>query len=309
MPISPSWGSVVTSMPGSWSVLPSTSTSPSCTGSTAATPGTWRICSTTESGRPASPCWPESTKKSPWNWLSMVWLTDAVAEAAKMLKKAMSPTPIMSAAAVDAVRRGLRTAFCRARRPVTPLNLTTGAPITRLIGPAMIGPSTATPRKVSMAPPPTIASPLLRWPNSPRKSTATPPPRTRSPRIVRRRELPARSTAVVRRAAMGGTREARRAGATATTRVTPIPAMSATTIERPLTTVPLAGMPKPTAPSRLFRPTANATPSTRPSTAEMMPTTSASPSTAPRTCRRLAPSARSKASSRVRWATMIEKVL
>ncbi len=65
----------------------------------------------------------------------MVWLTDAVAEAAKMLKNAMSPTPIMSAAAVDAVRVGLRTAFWRARRPVTPLNRTTGAPITRLIGP------------------------------------------------------------------------------------------------------------------------------------------------------------------------------
>ena len=83
------------------------STSPSCTGSTAVTPGTWRIWSTTESGRPASPCWPESTKKSPWNWLSMVWLTEAVAEAAKMLKKAMSPTPIMRAAAVDEVRRGV----------------------------------------------------------------------------------------------------------------------------------------------------------------------------------------------------------
>ena len=43
-------------------------------------------------------------------------------------------TPMMSAEAVEAVRRGLRMAFCRARRPVMPLMRGSGLPTTRASG-------------------------------------------------------------------------------------------------------------------------------------------------------------------------------
>ena len=54
---------------------------------------------------------------------------------------------------------------------------------------------------------------------------------------------------------------------------------------------------------------ASSTPSPSPSVEPMTPTTNASSSTDRVTCRFEAPSARSSASSRLRWATRIEKVL
>ena len=129
-----------------------------------------------------------------------------------------------------------------------------------------------------------------------------------------RRSAPTRrlrpSTATSRIAASGGTRDARRAGMTAATTVTPRrrrPPRS-----RPssgFTTRPPAGRssPKP-ASTPLSRP-ATPMPATKPSTEARSPITNASTSTDPITCRRLAPTARSSAISRVRWATMIENVL
>ena len=45
-----------------------------------------------------------------------------------------SARPIISAAAVEAVRPGLRTAFSRARRPGTPRKRSTGRPTSEAIG-------------------------------------------------------------------------------------------------------------------------------------------------------------------------------
>ncbi|UIJ35384.1 hypothetical protein LVQ62_03060 [Allobranchiibius sp. GilTou73] len=56
-------------------------------------------------------------------------------------------------------------------------------------------------------------------------------------------------------------------------------------------------------------PIARPTPPTMPSTLPITPVNNASSSTDRRTCLRLAPTARSSASSRSRWATIIEKVL
>ena len=56
-------------------------------------------------------------------------------------------------------------------------------------------------------------------------------------------------------------------------------------------------------------PSARTKPSPRPTVDPMNPMTSASKSTERLTCRRLAPRARNRASSRLRWATRIEKVL
>ena len=53
---------------------------------------------------------------------------------AKTLTKTTSPRPIISAAAVRAVRAGFRIAFSRASRPVVPASLSSGHPSTRATG-------------------------------------------------------------------------------------------------------------------------------------------------------------------------------
>ncbi len=65
----------------------------------------------------------------------------------------------------------------------------------------------------------------------------------------------------------------------------------------------------PNASSSALRPTAASTPSPRPISEAASPTRTASPSTDRNTCRRLAPTMRSSASSRVRCPTVIENVL
>ncbi len=77
------------------------------------------------------------------------------ADAANTVMSPTSATPIMSAAAVADVRFGLRIAFSRAITPVTPLNFWIGMPSAPLIGAAIIGPRTATPRNTTPMPSPT----------------------------------------------------------------------------------------------------------------------------------------------------------
>ena len=117
------------------------------------------------------------------------------------------------------------------------------------------------------------------------------------------------STATSRSAAMGGMRDARMAGNTAATRVmaVPVPMAMATVVE--LTTMEVLGMSKPVTPSSERSPIDVATPRTMPTIEASTPTMTASAMTELRTCRRLAPMARNKASSRVRWARTMEKVL
>ena len=65
----------------------------------------------------------------------------------------------------------------------------------------------------------------------------------------------------------------------------------------------------PNALSRALSPSAATTPSPRPTVDATSPVSAASPSTEPNTCRRPAPTRRSSASSRVRWPTVIDRVL
>ena len=74
----------------------------------------------------------------------------------------------MSAAAVTAVRAGLRVAFSRARRPLTPAKRCIGAPMTQASGRTSCGLNSATPRKTATAPPPSVAAAPL--PDAPPKS-------------------------------------------------------------------------------------------------------------------------------------------
>ena len=215
-------------------------------------------------------------------------------------------TPIISAAAVLAVRFGVRIAFSRPNVPLTPPNRAIGAPMIRAAGRASTGASTATAMKVTRAPSPTSAMvPPLR----PATSEPTPATRIELPTTIRRRELAARSMATARIAAIGGMRPARRAGMTADTSVTTVPIAKHRAIVLIVTTTGPAGISIPKAASRAFNSLATPMPATTPAIDEISPTTVASRSTDRVTCRLLAPRARSNAISFWRWATMIEKVL
>jgi hypothetical protein len=109
-------------------------------------------------------------------------------------------------------------------------------------------------------------------------------------------------------AATGGTLAALRAGEMAATTVTPRPSSNETTTVRADRTRLPPGRAKPNTPSSALRPVATANPAASPSTAAMAPTATASTSTQPRTWRRLAPRARSRPFSWVRWATVMANV-
>ncbi len=59
----------------------------------------------------------------------MAPVNDSLSPAAKIATKVTRPTPIISAAAVAAVRAGFRVALARASRPVVPAAASIGAPI------------------------------------------------------------------------------------------------------------------------------------------------------------------------------------
>ncbi len=114
-------------------------------------------------------------------------MTDALTDAAKMVTKLTRASPIISAAAVEAVRRGLRIAFSRASLPGWPAQRANGQPSSRASGRATSGLSTPTPRKITTAPPATLASRLPCLANSPASSSPTPATVISVPSTVRRR--------------------------------------------------------------------------------------------------------------------------
>ena len=110
-------------------------------------------------------------------------------------------------------------------------------------------------------------------------------------------------------AAMGETLVARRAGMTAAATVTTTPATRPMAAVRPRNTIGADGSSKPMARMIASSPWAAPSPRTMPAAEATMPTSRASVSTEPMSWVRLAPMARSRPSSRVRWATRIENVL
>ena len=112
-----------------------------------------------------------------------------------------------------------------------------------------------------------------------------------------------------RTAAMGGTRVARTAGTTPATSVTTVPTTSETTIVRVAKTVSPWGMSSPAARKRAIRPFDSASPRPRPASEAAKPMIPASAMTERITWRREAPRVRSVASSRERWATVMDSVL
>ena len=247
---------------------------------------------------------------SPWIVLSKAELIELRRPAAKMATNDTSASPIMSAAAVEAVRPGLRTEFSRARRPDTPRKRSSGRPTIEAIGRTSRGLSSATPMKMATAPTPTHASPGLSAPNTPRSISAIPTPvRTKATAVRTRWLFSVSSTAPSRRPVTGGTRVTRRAGISDASTVSSVPSTSDRMIVRAAITVPSLGRSISSAWNSALMAGAKPIPSTRPSAEASRPSTNASRITDVTSWRRLAPSVRSMANSRVRWATVIENVL
>ncbi len=170
---------------------------------------------------------------------------DAFADDAKIVMNPTSETEIITAAAVVAVRRGLRAAFSRARLPAMPLIAVKGRPIASASPRANNGLRTNTPSSTTNAPAPTAMSPLL--PYKPRNRSVTPAAVTRVPMITRRTRCTGRSSATSRIAAIGGMRAACRAGTTADKMVTTVPTIMPMITALGRTTTPLPGISSPIA--------------------------------------------------------------
>ncbi len=234
-------------------------------------------------------------------------LIDALIDALITLTVVTKAKPIMRAAAVAAVRRGLRIAFCCASRPGVPNTFGNSPPSTRTTGVLITGASIAMPRNTAAAPPPSRASGWLVAPAMPDPMAIAPPAVKAPPTQTRMRSDRCGSDTSSRIAATGGIFAARRAGKYADSTVTTMPTVYAhrTGVAVNTSGADVSEPLKISACSSCARPT----PRPRPIVEPRMPTATASPITAPVTCRREAPTARSSASSLVRWATSIEKVL
>ncbi len=242
--------------------------------------------------------------------LSKASLIDPRRPAANTVTNDTSASPIIRAAAVAAVRPGLRTAFSRARRPDTPRKRSTGLPTTDAMGLTIRGLSRATPMNTATAPIPTHASPGESAPKTPSSISRRPTAVMTTAMAPRRRWLRwVSSTAPSRRPVTGGTRVTLSAGISEASTVSTVPSTSARMIVRAAITVPSLGRSISSALNSALMAGANPMPASSPSSDAPIPITNASSTTLRTSWRRLAPSVRSIANSRVRWATVIENVL
>src|SRR5205823_4624948 len=118
---------------------------------TTSTPGTPATTFLTSGLNPAAFGDGVSTYRSAFTELDSTSLKEDFSEEANTVTAATIVSPITRAIAVDAVRLGLRIAFCRASSPGTPAVLS-GAPITEAIGSTIIGASVVTPKTTPTTP-------------------------------------------------------------------------------------------------------------------------------------------------------------
>ncbi len=226
--------------------------------------------------------------------------------------KVTSASPIISAAAVEAVRCGLRRALSRASTPAAPPIFVAGQPRNAASGRTSCAANPATPRKISSVPMPIAAStgPVPLATKRPTSSAAKPSTVTASEPTARKRaNRPGGSVAPSRTAAIGGTLVARSAGRRLASSVIRIPTRSETTIVLVWNASPLFGSVNPIRSKSLNSPFARKRPRNRPVTEASTPITSDSTITDHSTCLREAPSVRRVANSRIRCAIVIESEL
>ena len=233
---------------------------------------------------------------------------DAFTDEPNVVNRATTAVPTISAEALEAMRRGLRIALRRARRPVKPRASPAPAPSTAADGRATTGPRTTNPTSMARAPSPARAIAPSSSDDAD-TTVAAPAAAITKPAIARVRDAAERSMATSRSAASGATRDALSAGETLATSVVSTPTRPATMIVPVVTTRPAVGSASPAPAINAFNPAARPRPTPNPMAEATTPMISASRATAVTTCRREAPIARSSADSRVRWATRIENVL
>ena len=240
-------------------------------------------------------------------------MIDCFSPCASTAKVVTSASPIISAAAVEAVRAGLRIAFRRASVPAAPPILVAGQPITSASGRVMLGATIAMPTKTVSTPMPSRSrrGPVGRpETKAPTQTRASAPAQTSSATAgPKRASREGASTDPSRTAAIGGTRVACSAGQRLATSVTPVPTESETMTVRVAKISPARGSFKPSALKSASSPLASPSPTKSPTTEARNPITSPSSTTVQRTWREVAPSVRNVPNSRVRWATVIESVL
>ncbi len=225
------------------------------------------------------------------------------------MNKVTTATPIISAVAAAAVRRGWPAAFRPASVPATPREAVSGRAASLITGPAAAGPRATAPTATARPPSATIPGPRLPGPASPASTAATPAASSTSPAAVRRRGIRPGSAADSRSASSGATRAARTAGTRLTVIVTAIPVSTDTARVPPVTASPPAGSAKPARSNRPLSSSARPRPAAVPRADPAAPTASASASTPRSTWPRVAPRARSRADSAVRCATRMPNVL
>ena len=169
-------GSIRLSVPDS----PSTSSSVNRSAEAVSTPSIAATASRTAIGMSEKPSSLEIVR-SPISVLSIASLIEPLIPAANTATNETRARPTISAAAVEAVRPGLRTEFSRASVPGTPPKRCIGAPTTDATGVTSSGLSRATPRKTATAPTPTHASPGLRAPKMPNAIASGSEPREHDP--------------------------------------------------------------------------------------------------------------------------------
>ena len=212
----------------------------------------------------------------------MIWSVTAVSVDTRRPEPSTATTvtsvsPIISAAAVDAVRPGLRTALAPASSPATPP--------ARRAGPADdAGERLDEPRgeQRDAGEQPEHAAAEQQADRRAADAAGEDPERDRGERGERDAEAgvgrvpgePGRgSVAPSRTAAIGGTRVARRAGRMLASSVIPVPSRSETMIVCGATTVDAFGRSTPSAPNRAIMPFAIPSPSTSPITEASRPIT------------------------------------
>ncbi len=180
-----------------------------------------------------------------------------------------SATPIMSAEALDDVRRGDRATLSRARTPGTLNSFATGHPISLVTGLATVDDRLAMPRNSSRAPvagEPDESDRAARSDEQPDRGTTRSPTTVTITPATRRRVRNAANPSSGRIAATGGIFAARRAGTMTDSMVMPIPTSAAIRMVRGSMTISASGNPAPAASKRAMRPRATSRPPMRPNT-------------------------------------------
>ena len=259
--------------------------------------------------RPPPPNPVAPTTSCPFTEPATVSLIDALIDAANTVNSVTTPTPIISAVAVPAVRRGLRIALRRASEPVIPRRRGRGAPITRLAGRATTGPNTddADDRgeRAERAQPDRR---LGEHGEEHERDAAGEQHRARDRAQTRTRCV--RSTLVSRSTASGATRDAFHAGAAPASSVIVTPASNEITAVDGSNAMPPDGSAAPKLANSAFKQLREDDAAEQPGDRGDQAQASAPRRvTHVRICRRDAPIVRSSADSRVRWATRIENVL